>query len=119
MRKIAITIALGLLGCGGSADSPAPVTSEQDSAVADSVVADDTTPPNDDVVTDTGGATSYPSGPYGTAVGSVVADLELMGYLREATTGLATEATYGAAKLSDVRARATVKYAVIHVSGFT
>lgn len=116
MRKLAVVLLLA--GCGGSADAPEPITSEQDSAVADTMMAaeDTMTPP---VVEDTAAPSSYPSGPYGTAVGAVVTDLELVGYVRDATTGLATESTYGAAKLSDIRARATVKYAVIHVSGFT
>ena len=90
--------------------------SAEDSAIADTYVAvEDTTSPAEDVAD----AASYPSGPYGSAVGDTVPNLELIGYVREATTGLATEAAYGAARLSDVRARTSVKYAVIHVSGFT
>ncbi len=44
------------------------------------------------------GGSAYPSGPHGTQVGDVLANMNLLGYLRDATTGLASEA--GLAPLS-------------------
>jgi hypothetical protein len=63
--------------------------------------------------------TGYPPGPYGTATGDVLADLELDGYLRHESAGLAYEASFGSVQLSDVRATAPAGHALIHVSGFT
>ena len=65
-------------------------------------------------------AAGYPKGPYGKTVGSVVADLGLEGYVRfDATTGLASTATYGVTSFADLRARSPHPYAIVHVSGFT
>jgi hypothetical protein len=65
------------------------------------------------------GGSPYPSGPYGTQTGDVLADLELLGYVRDATTGLAYEAPLGATSLAAIRASTAKKHAVFHVSGFT
>ena len=61
----------------------------------------------------------YPSGPYGTAVGDVVADLEVRGYLRDATTGLASDAVLGPVSFGSIRQSTDKTHALIHVSGFT
>jgi hypothetical protein len=64
-------------------------------------------------------AAAYPEGPYGKAVGAVLADFEMTGYVRNDATGLATSASLGAVRLSDLRANAgDAKYALIHVSAF-
>lgn len=67
---------------------------------------------------DNGGGV-YPAGPYGTQTGDVLANLTLLGYLRDATTGLAYEAALGPTSLGDIRASTQKKHAVLHVSGFT
>jgi len=67
---------------------------------------------------DNGGGV-YPAGPYGTQQGDVLADLELLGYLRDATTGLAYEAPLAPVSFAAIRASTQKKHAVLHVSGFT
>jgi hypothetical protein len=89
--------------------SAAPTTPLEDAGVTlDASVADDTSAP----------AAAYPEGPYGTKVGAVLADMEFAGHHRTETTGLATEAPYETVKLADVRAKATTKYALIHMSAY-
>lgn len=46
-------------------------------------------------------------------------ELELWGYLRNDTTGLATEAALGALDFASVRQSTDKPHALIHVSGFT
>ncbi|GMV19714.1 MAG: hypothetical protein AMXMBFR56_79380 [Polyangiaceae bacterium] len=46
-------------------------------------------------------------------------ELELRGYLRNDTTGLATEAAFGALDFDSVRQSTDKAHALIHVSGFT
>jgi hypothetical protein len=70
-----------------------------------------------DVPFDTAG---YPAGPYGTAVGDTLANLQLEGYVRFGdTTGLAKDVPYGPTSFADLRARSPQKWAILHVSGFT
>jgi hypothetical protein len=72
-----------------------------------------------DAPTDEGATDAYPEGPYGKSVGQVLGDIELVGYLRNETSGLATSAERRAIKLSEIRAQAgDAKYAFIHVSAF-
>lgn len=61
----------------------------------------------------------YPSGPYGTQTGDVLANLTLLGYVRDATTGLAYEAALAPTSFADIRASTQKQHAVFHVSGFT
>jgi hypothetical protein len=61
----------------------------------------------------------YPSGPYGKAVGDVVADLQLLGYVRTDTTGLASDAALGPVSFGSIRQSTDKTHALIHVSGFT
>ncbi len=118
-----LLLALLLVGCG-SAETAAPSSADTGASSTDTdVVADTETPTDTDVVADTrdtGTAPTHPAGPYGTAVGEVVANLELEGYVRYApTTGLATTATYGPTSFAAIRAASPKKYAIVHVSGFT
>lgn len=120
-----LLLTLLLVGCG-SAETAAPSSADTDVAATDTEVVADTetpTPTDTDVAVDsadTGTPPTYPAGPYGTAVGEVVANLELEGYVRYApTTGLATTATYGATSFAAIRAASPKKYAIVHVSGFT
>lgn len=115
-----LLLALFLVGCG-SAETAPPSSADTDVAATDTeVVADTETPTDTDVASDTGAPPTYPAGPYGAAVGEVVANLELEGYVRYApTTGLATTATYGATSFAAIRAGSPKKYAIVHVSGFT
>jgi hypothetical protein len=66
-----------------------------------------------------GGAPTYPAGPYGNQVGSVLPNLEMLGYLRHDTAGLASEATLATVHFADLRASAPKSFAMIHISGFT
>ncbi|MEO7093217.1 MAG: hypothetical protein ABI175_08200 [Polyangiales bacterium] len=139
MRHVAIlAIAGSLSACGASDSAPgnggdaafdtaiAPSdgaenddTTSPFDAARDTVVDSDSTPGDTGIIaSDT--ATSYPAGPYGTTVGSVIADLDLEGYVRfGVTTGLASTASSGASSFGDLRAKSPKKYAVLHVSGFT
>lgn len=46
-------------------------------------------------------------------------ELELWGYLRNDTTGLATDAALGALDFASVRQSTDKPHALVHVSGFT
>ena len=60
----------------------------------------------------------YPDGPYGNAVGDVLGDLKLQGYLNEAADAISnTKPFVDAYSLEDVRATGA-KYALVHVSEF-
>jgi hypothetical protein len=128
-----VALAASLAACGAADPLPVerdgdaapdaatlPDTGAHDAIVAgDSSSAIDTAPGERDAPAADAGS-SYPSGPYGSAVGSVVADLALEGYVRfGTTTGLATSAAYGAASFGELRAKSPRRYAVVHVSGFT
>ncbi len=119
MRRALIVFLLAL-GCsssseGGALSADESGSSEESGAVADTAAStDDATP-----ASDSGSVDAYPAGPYGKTVGSVLADLSLAGYSRDETTGLATLATYGEASFGTLRAHAMVKYALIHVGGYT
>ncbi|MGZ3454818.1 MAG: hypothetical protein ACXVEF_34770 [Polyangiales bacterium] len=82
MRRALIVFFLAL-GCGSSSGDAAPVAADEDVGAVDDTAV---TAPEDT-------APSYPAGPYGKTVGSVLADMSLLGYLRDDTTGLATMAT--------------------------
>ncbi len=60
----------------------------------------------------------YPEGPYGNTTGTVLGDQEFAGYYRTETTGLATASTYEPLRFSDLRTKATVKYALVHTSAY-
>lgn len=55
----------------------------------------------------------------GGRVGEVVPELELRGYLRVETTGLATDATLGPMNWDSIRNSTSLSHGLIHVSGFT
>ena len=61
----------------------------------------------------------YPAGPYGSQVGDVIPNLDLTGYIRFETTGLASDAAASAASLGDVRSQGTRDHIIIHVAGYT
>lgn len=106
--SMALVLALGLgtSACSSTTITPAP-------APAASTPADET-PPDPGVM-----AAAYPDGPYGSAQGKVLPDLQLEGYLRMDKTGLATSAPLAPVKLSEVRTQAgDAKYMLIHVSAF-
>ncbi len=55
----------------------------------------------------------------GSSVGEVVPELELWGYVRVETTGLATDATLGPVSWASIQKSTSRSHALIHVSGFT
>ena len=55
----------------------------------------------------------------GPGVGDPLPDIEMAGYVSTGTTGLASDGDFGPARFADVRDRAAVSHAVVHVSGFT
>ncbi len=96
-------------GCGSTATAtPAPAEPGAGQG-ADASVSDDAAAP---------ATAAYPEGPYGTTVGAVLADMEFGGHYRTETAGLATESPYETVKLADIRAKATTKYALIHMSAY-
>lgn len=103
---ITMLAAMAVASCsGGSPSSP--------SQTADTGLAtDDTASAEDTAVDETAGAC-------GTNVGDILCDLPLEGYVRDGVaTGLATEAPYISARLSEVVAKGTQKYAFIWTSAY-
>ncbi len=103
MRRLLLSLCLTpLMSCGTSSSIP---------TAADSGVASDDTAPTGDAGTDETRASC------GINVGDILCDLPLEGYVRDGVaTGLATEAPYVSAKLSDIVAQGTQKYAFIWTS---
>ena len=60
-----------------------------------------------------------PGASAGGRIGEVVPELELWGYVRAETTGLATDATLGPVSWEAIRQSTSNSHALIHVSGFT
>ena len=60
---------------------------------------------------------AYPAGPYGSAVGSVVADLRWEGFFNESNEDVSTELPFGPTSLGAVRATGA-PFALVHLSGF-
>lgn len=79
-------------------------------ALLTGVVACSSTPASDD-------SGRGPKG--GNSFGATVPDLDLWGYIRHDTTGLATDATLGPVTFEAIRESTDKPYALIHVSGFT
>lgn len=101
MRPLSITlVSIAAASCAGGSPSSSPPA---DSAVA----AGDTAPVEETPPT------------CGTNVGDILCDLPLEGYIRDGVaTGLAPEAPYVSAKLSEIVARGTQKYAFIWTSSY-
>lgn len=55
----------------------------------------------------------------GNSFGTALPELELWGYIRHDTTGLATDTTLGPVSFEAIRQSTDRKHALIHVSGFT
>lgn len=106
MRRLIIALSfMPLTSCGTSSPS---TSSANDTGVA----AEDTAPAEDVAVAETPPAC-------GTNVGDILCDLPLEGYVRDGVaTGLATEAPYSLAKLSEVVAKGRQKYAFIWTSAY-
>lgn len=105
MRRLLLLLCLTpLMSCG---------TSSSNATAADTGVASDDTAPAEDV------ATAEAPASCGTNVGDILCDLPLEGYVRDGVaTGLATEAPYVSAKLSEIVAQGTQKYAFIWTSAY-
>ncbi len=114
------------VACSSSGDGSNPVKGGDDTGgtVADTTPGggSDTASPGDDTATSTDtaapGRDVYPDGPYGNKVGSIMPNFAAQGYLHFGATGLTTEADYVAFQLSDVRAKAPQRWAMIHEVGF-
>lgn len=120
-----------LLGCGGAAD-PRPGTFAADASIElpradasmtqDVSMADRLSAATDDV-TQSGGdvrvadASGYPEGPYGSRVGSTLADLSWEGYVNPQAEGRATGVPYGPTSLGALRG-AGRGYAMVFIAEF-
>ncbi len=104
MRRLFIALSFtALMSCGTSSPS-GPGT--------DTGVAAEDAPAEDVAVEETPPAC-------GTNVGDILCDLPLEGYVRDGVaTGLATSAPYISAKLSEIVAQGTQKYAFIWTSAY-
>jgi hypothetical protein len=60
----------------------------------------------------------YPDGPYGTKVGDILADVQLVGYEHFDPTTLANTADYLPSSLSQIRKDVTVPYGLLHILEF-
>lgn len=112
MHRLAAATLVALAGCGGAAQAPAADLSASPDltpspppadllALADLAVPLDLVAPID--LAAPPDLDSYPSGPYGNAVGSVIAPLVWEGYLNPTAMGLAKNAPYGALAMNDLR----------------
>jgi hypothetical protein len=122
-RWAVVLLALPFLGCGGSESGGGSGTGTGgtvgNGGSGGQIVADSgfDAPSVDDAGSEAGNG--YPSGPYGTQAGDTLADLEMEGYLRHDSTGLAYSADFGAVSFASIRASTDKTHALIHVSGFT
>ena len=126
--RLLVPVLLGLAACGTPA-LPPPAASPDvaiapDVPSADSVAPDDSPPPLDAPPPD--GAASpvdantpspSPAGPYGSAVGQVVADLAWEGYVNEAHDQVSTALPFGPTSAGALRATGA-PFALVHLSGF-
>lgn len=115
----------GLVACSGGAGDSAPTNGGADTgatADGDNGGGADTAAPGDDTGALADAAPTsrdvYPPGPYGIKVGAILPDFAAQGYLHLGSTGVATDADYVALRLSDVRAKAPQRWAMIHEVGF-
>jgi hypothetical protein len=102
-------------GCSSSSDTPpAEPRAEADTgAVAPETGGGEDTGLLADAASDT------PAGPCGNKVGDVLCDVQLEGYIRNETTGLATDGTtWGAFTLDEALGKATQPYAFVYNSSF-
>jgi hypothetical protein len=93
----------------GSASDDASTDAGDDGSMA----SDDASDASDDVGKDSG-----TTRPCGVTAGKTLCDVPLEGYVRDATTGLATSVPYGSFKLSEALAKGTEKYAMVFLGGF-
>jgi hypothetical protein len=91
-------------GTDAAAPNDAPSTSDVSSA--------SDVPPASETGPDVG---AYPSGPYGTTVGAVIANMTWTGYVDDAADALATTKTYGTYSLDDAR-KSGRRYAMINLA---
>jgi hypothetical protein len=102
----------------GSSSSGAP----GDNGGGDTGTADDTAVGGDDTGTTDDVAevddNPYPDGPYGTKVGDILADVQLVGYEHFDSSSLANTVDYLPSSLSQVRKDATVPYGMLHILEF-
>jgi hypothetical protein len=83
--------------------------------------ADETANGGDDTATDDTAEVDtnpYPDGPYGTKVGDILGDVQLVGYEHSDPTTLATTVDYLPNSLSQIRKDVTVPYGVLHILEF-
>jgi hypothetical protein len=76
---------------------------------------DDTGSADDTAEVDTN---PYPDGPYGTKVGDILGDVQLVGYEHSDPTTLATTVDYLPNSLSQIRKDVTVPYGLLHILEF-
>lgn len=145
VRSVAVfaVAAIASSSCGGSSDSSAPSVEPHDDgvladaeldAVVDSLVGDSLSPLDSTTTTDAPlgvdvaseadtsavGDTSlgaYPAGPYGNKEGSVIANLQWVGYVNDAADSLADTKPLGPYSMDAAR-RSGRRYALLHVAEF-
>ena len=106
-----------VVACGSSSSAPSDNGGGDDSgATGETALGDNDTGSTDDTaeVDDN----PYPDGPYGTKVGDVLADVQLVGYDHSDSSSLANTVDYAPASLSQLRKDATVPYGVLHILEF-
>ena len=119
---------LAVTGCYSSATNSAG-TQVLDSTTADTAATEtaaeaagtaraDTTVAAADATEDAAAQDVAPAEPCGVTVGKTLCDTGLQGYIRNETTGLATEAEFATFTLAEVMAKTTQKYAVVVVGAW-
>lgn len=125
---LAVTLAVGCYSAatGGAgvqvADSTA-VTPDSGGTNDATALAADTAAPGDDAGPDAAAPEVAaqevaPAEPCGNTAGKVLCDTGLQGYIRNAVTGLATEAEFSTFTLAEVMAKSSQKYAVVFVGAW-
>lgn len=112
MRAPLAIVALLLASCGDAESAATADATTADGATGDTDVAEVT----DGADADPFGA--FPSGPYGNAVGSVMANLAWEGYVSPLADAIASTKPWVTTSMDALRRDARKGYALVHVSEF-
>jgi hypothetical protein len=99
-----------------SSGSSAPQGNGQTDGGDETILGGDDTGSTDDVAAEADNP--YPDGPYGTKVGDILADVQLVGFEHFDPSTLANTSDYLPSSLSQIRKDVTVPYGVLHILEF-
>ena len=119
MKKVQLWLpwmAALVMACSSGSSAPSDNGGDDTGTTDETATGDNDTGTTDDTaeVDDN----PYPDGPYGTKVGDVLADVQLVGYEHSDPTSLANTVDYAPGSLSQLRKDATVPYGMLHILEF-